>query len=135
MFYALVLILMHPGGQEGLFGVNLWNAGRMDALAMLGGEVWRTVTALTLHADMAHLAGNMAFGAAFGAAAVGAAEVDAGLAAVGDFFCALEADFFAPAGLPASAGEARSSRTTDETITNSLRRTRTCLLGFQFDSG
>ena len=31
-----------------------------------GGEWWRAVTALFLHADALHLAGNVIFGAAFG---------------------------------------------------------------------
>lgn len=41
-------------------------AGRIDGGAMLAGEWWRALTALTLHADLAHLAGNIFFGAVFG---------------------------------------------------------------------
>ena len=41
--------------------------GRLDANAFLDGEWWRCITALTLHVDTPHLAGNMLFGAAFGA--------------------------------------------------------------------
>ncbi len=36
-----------------------WHArGAADAEAILGGEVWRTVTALTLHSDFAHVLAN-----------------------------------------------------------------------------
>lgn len=40
--------------------------GRVDAAAMLAGEWWRAVTALTLHVELAHLGGNLAFGSFFG---------------------------------------------------------------------
>jgi len=42
-------------------------AGRMDALAVQDGAWFRTVTALTLHADFTHILGNLFFGAVFGA--------------------------------------------------------------------
>jgi len=43
-----------------------WHAvGTADSAAMLAGQWWRAVTALTLHADVAHLAGNLAIGGAF----------------------------------------------------------------------
>ena len=43
-----------------------WRAlGAGDSAAMLGGQWWRAVTALTLHADPAHLLGNAACGALF----------------------------------------------------------------------
>ena len=41
-------------------------AGRVEAGALLGGEWWRAITALTLHIELAHLGGNLAFGAFFG---------------------------------------------------------------------
>ena len=46
---------------------RLWlAAGALDTLAVrLRGEWYRVVTALTLHADAAHLCGNLAFGALF----------------------------------------------------------------------
>jgi membrane associated rhomboid family serine protease len=40
-------------------------AGSADAARILAGEWWRTVTALTLHADAAHAAGNALTGALF----------------------------------------------------------------------
>lgn len=41
-------------------------AGVMDATRVTQGEWWRTVTALTLHGDLAHLVSNSGFGAVFG---------------------------------------------------------------------
>ena len=44
-----------------------WRAsGVMHVAAVMDGEWWRTVTALTLHSGVAHLLGNSLFGAAFG---------------------------------------------------------------------
>ncbi len=57
-----VLRAAHPD----LFGLDWLRAGRVDAGALLGGEWWRAVTALTLHIELAHLGGNLAFGAFFG---------------------------------------------------------------------
>lgn len=48
------------------FGADMLTAGRMHAGAVEAGEWWRTVTALTLHADSGHLLSNSAFGAFFG---------------------------------------------------------------------
>ena len=42
--------------------------GSATAELIVRGEVWRTVTALTLHADLAHVAGNALFGALFATA-------------------------------------------------------------------
>lgn len=41
-------------------------AGLMAARLVTEGEWWRTVTALTLHADIGHIAGNSLFGVLFG---------------------------------------------------------------------
>ncbi len=46
-------------------GVPWFDAGSADALRILGGEPWRAVTALTLHADLGHVAGNAVAGALF----------------------------------------------------------------------
>ena len=40
--------------------------GRLDAGAVRNGEWWRAATALTLHADIAHIAANSFFGCVFG---------------------------------------------------------------------
>ena len=43
-----------------------WHAeGAANARAIVGGELWRTVTALTLHADLAHVLANTASAAIF----------------------------------------------------------------------
>jgi rhomboid protease GluP len=47
-------------------GVDWVDAGRLQAGLVRDGEWWRTVTALTLHADTPHLLGNLIFGALFG---------------------------------------------------------------------
>jgi membrane associated rhomboid family serine protease len=44
----------------------VWFAeGSADAARILGGELWRTVTALCLHADLGHVVSNALFGALF----------------------------------------------------------------------
>lgn len=48
------------------FGWDWRAAGVMDAVRVTQGEWWRTVTALTLHGDLAHLVSNSGFGAVFG---------------------------------------------------------------------
>jgi membrane associated rhomboid family serine protease len=48
------------------FGLDWWGAGLSHAGLIRDGEWWRVVTALTLHADALHLAGNLLFGLAFG---------------------------------------------------------------------
>jgi rhomboid protease GluP len=63
--YVAALMLMALVSPEMGFGVDWLAAGRMDAGRMLAGEWWRPVTALTLHADAAHLLGNLFFGSFF----------------------------------------------------------------------
>ena len=48
------------------FNMDWYTAGRVDGVLIRGGEWWRTVTALTLHADLEHLMGNLVFGIMFG---------------------------------------------------------------------
>ena len=48
------------------FGWDWRGIGAMDAAQVAAGEWWRTVTALTLHGDIAHLVANSLFGAVFG---------------------------------------------------------------------
>lgn len=56
--YAAVLAVFWRGGA--------YEAGRADAAAIRAGAWWRAVTALTLHADLPHIAGNLLFGSIFG---------------------------------------------------------------------
>ena len=43
----------------------LYDHGKASAEAIMEGQLYRTVTALLLHADLGHLAGNLLFGAVF----------------------------------------------------------------------
>ena len=47
------------------FGADWTERGRNDAGAVVAGELWRVVTALTLHADLEHLLSNLCFGGLF----------------------------------------------------------------------
>jgi membrane associated rhomboid family serine protease len=51
---------------ESAFDMNWLRAGRIDGELVRSGEWWRTVTALTLHSGLGHLAGNLVFGVLFG---------------------------------------------------------------------
>jgi membrane associated rhomboid family serine protease len=63
----LLIIWMLPSLEASVaFGWNWRAAGAMDAGLVMQGEWWRTITALTLHADLGHLMANSLFGAVFG---------------------------------------------------------------------
>jgi len=64
--YAATLIAVYLAAYNLPFGRDWLAAGRLEAGAVLAGEWWRVVTALTLHVELAHLGGNLAFGAFFG---------------------------------------------------------------------
>ena len=56
-----------PGGVGySFFGNNWFIDGRVDGSLIRAGEWWRTITALTLHANLRHLLGNLVFGVFFG---------------------------------------------------------------------
>lgn len=63
--YAVALTLMALLAPDFSFGVDWLTIGRMDGGRMLAGDWWRPVTALMLHADAAHLLGNLLFGGFF----------------------------------------------------------------------
>ncbi len=78
VIWAYVLLTVFAlQGRYG-FGFDWVAAGRVDVAAILEGEWWRAVTALTLHADAAHLFVNIGMGAVFGGLL--AREVGVGLA-------------------------------------------------------
>ena len=54
-------LLTGPRSDTGVW----FERGSADARAILQGELWRTVTALTLHADRGHVLANAIFGALF----------------------------------------------------------------------
>jgi rhomboid protease GluP len=65
-FYLGVLLLVATLAARAVFAVDWWDAGALVTPAVRSGEWWRALTALTLHADLAHLLGNLGFGAVFG---------------------------------------------------------------------
>lgn len=65
IYVAIITVITVPVSQL-MFGRDWVRVGRLDGAAVLAGEWWRAVTALTLHADAAHLLGNAGFGAFFG---------------------------------------------------------------------
>lgn len=64
--YAAVVLLVAVFERQGLFGLDWSEAGRTNAGLILSGAWWRTVTALTLHADISHLLANTLIGGMFG---------------------------------------------------------------------
>jgi membrane associated rhomboid family serine protease len=77
---ALVAFFLATGAQGP--GSPWFERGSADATRVLGGEAWRAVTALTLHADLVHALGNAIAGALFGAGVLRAFGPGAGAALV-----------------------------------------------------
>ncbi|MDH3588440.1 MAG: rhomboid family intramembrane serine protease [Gammaproteobacteria bacterium] len=66
MCFATMLLILHWMTNAEAFGLDWYVEGRVDGRLMRQGEWWRAITALMLHADAPHLAGNMVIGAVFG---------------------------------------------------------------------
>jgi rhomboid protease GluP len=64
--YVAVLFAVAWLASRHAFGADWYAAGGIDGDLVRAGDGWRLVTALTLHADPTHLAGNLVFGALFG---------------------------------------------------------------------
>lgn len=64
--FLAVIWLIPTLQSQAVFGWDWRSAGRLQAGDVVAGEWWRAVTALTLHADIAHILGNSLFGALFG---------------------------------------------------------------------
>ena len=60
--FSLALVAMYVRTGPESSGSPWFQRGGADAAAILRGEWWRAVTALTLHADAAHVAGNAVLG-------------------------------------------------------------------------
>ena len=64
--YALILLLIGLLQNTQAFDLDWQASGLADSLKINYGQWWRSITALTLHADTAHMAGNIGFGVLFG---------------------------------------------------------------------
>lgn len=64
--YGVVLLFLYGASRRGAFSQDWWSAGAAQAGLIADGEWWRTLTALGLHADLGHLASNLAFGSFLG---------------------------------------------------------------------
>jgi len=64
--YVVVLCAVAWMAGYSYFGSDWFVDGRVDGSLIRTGEWWRTITALTLHADIRHLLGNLVFGVFFG---------------------------------------------------------------------
>jgi membrane associated rhomboid family serine protease len=64
--YVLVLMGVAFAAGQGLWHVDDFRRGALDAALVQGGQWWRAWTALTLHLDAAHLVANLGGGAWFG---------------------------------------------------------------------
>ena len=65
LVYWAVLLFFFAAARRDAFSVDWVREGAVQAGLMLDGEWWRSVTALTLHVDVAHLLGNLVFGTVF----------------------------------------------------------------------
>lgn len=64
--YVIALVVVTVSRHQGLFSVDWFDLGKTHATLIRDGQWWRTITALTLHADLSHLVANIVFGGLFG---------------------------------------------------------------------
>lgn len=64
--YVAVVVVVALAVANYAFDRDWLTAGRIHGGAMFDGQWWRALTALTLHADLEHLAANVFFGSVFG---------------------------------------------------------------------
>jgi len=64
--YAVVMLGIAYASGKSLGGFDWYESGALRHSALSAGEWWRLATALTLHADVAHILGNLAFGIPYG---------------------------------------------------------------------
>lgn len=64
-YAAVVLLAGYLAGSNAL-GFDWFDAGAQRTGLVRSGEIWRTITALTLHVDVGHLLANLGFGTVFG---------------------------------------------------------------------
>ncbi|MEM1263149.1 MAG: rhomboid family intramembrane serine protease [Pseudomonadota bacterium] len=78
--YGALIVAFVMIAERHVGGLDWYRAGRIDGAAVLAGQWWRLITALTLHADLSHLLANVVSGAV--AVALTARLVGGGVAAV-----------------------------------------------------
>ena len=66
LWYVATLAAVFFALYADLFDRDWLAAGRLEAGPLWDGEWWRAVTALTVHLELGHLGGNLAFGAFYG---------------------------------------------------------------------
>lgn len=64
--YAIVMLAIAYCAGASIGGADWYDAGVLRRSAVEDGELWRIVTALTLHADAGHILGNLVFGIPYG---------------------------------------------------------------------
>lgn len=63
--YAMTILIVYTLQRDQVFGLDWASLGMSHAGLVRDGEWWRTVTALGLHVDTAHLVSNLMFGVLF----------------------------------------------------------------------
>jgi rhomboid protease GluP len=66
VFYAAIILGVFVLNDISAYGLQWSESGHMRSGDVMAGEVWRTITAMTLHADLLHLMSNLLFGSMFG---------------------------------------------------------------------
>lgn len=66
MLYGFILLLFGVLQASTAFDIDWHQTGLADSWKIVEGDWWRAITALTIHADAAHLASNLGFGVLFG---------------------------------------------------------------------
>ena len=64
--YVAILLMVAILSRDQMFGLDWDESGKTHAGLIREGQLWRTITALTLHADVLHLVANTAIGGLFG---------------------------------------------------------------------
>ena len=64
--YAVLMLTVAYCSGANVGGFDWLGSGALRRTVITDGEMWRIVTALTLHADVAHILGNLAFGIPYG---------------------------------------------------------------------
>jgi membrane associated rhomboid family serine protease len=64
--YVATIIVFAWLSWNSAFNEDWLAAGRIDGVLVRAGEWWRSITALTMHSGLRHLAGNIVFGTFFG---------------------------------------------------------------------